>query len=606
VLALGFSMLFIVFQVGPAVAYELNIYQAYPISFWALLIFSYLLSITLLITEAIKKTGSNKWLIGFMLLIMCNSFLLLLPVFRGYEANGYYDPLQQVGLIKDIQFTGHFRNGLDPLGDFYPAMHIIVLAFSTLTGISINQTVLLFPCIFYGLLSFFLYFFSRKISGNSTQALLVSAIGSLPLITSSNESLAFFVPRILTLCMVPVILVFFLRGIKTKWVNKKNTTLFAIMTISLIFFHPLDGGIFLSLIMVCILLALKFHAKFSKNVIKSNDLKSSTPLRNLIPCILPLIGSLSWFITFTVFSLNVHMIGDSLTSGISSAQLTQYTSWLSRANMPALDIFELFLRTYGHFIILVILAGSISILSIWRLFFAKVKPSQLITIFSTLFIVFAILWPLSMLTGYQLGNTRFISYVFLFAAILIGLYLPAFFSRMQSSPLRHNLAKFTIVLLTFAMVTTAIINVYPSPINYSANQEVTSSDISGFHYFMDHRIDIYLTDTITITQLNLADFIYGSHNVYVNLQQYLPNAPVHFGYMNNSYYGQSIKDNCYFLSNTLTTIYYTQRIPQYTNAWLWTPSDMNQLTSDITVSLVYNNGPFQVSYVKAENDSLII
>ena len=595
------AILLIIARTGRASGYEISIYAAYPWYFWVLLIALFGLGILILVREAFAGQKSSWWVAGLAIIIAANSVLLLLPLFRGYFAHGFYDPLARLGQIRDILLSGHFSLPGTAGENFYPATHILASSISFITGIHIESVVEVVPPIFMGFYVISVYVLSRQLTQSHFQALLISAFASLPLITSTQEPLTTFVPRILTVLVLPFILYLYYKRAAAIQGKAQYLALFMLVLVAAVFFHPLDGALFLVVVFLCLDIAVRISTRLGSKA-NSTSIAAVTLPSNSVrnACLLLLVVWFIWDSSSYMFYLQVNSLTGWFGYGISNPELQQFVFYVERASVPFYDTVTLFLKRYGYHLLYAVSALTISLLYWGKLIFTRRRSDQSLAPFSLLFIVWGGLLLLSMVTGYSLGHTRFISYIIFASAFVNGIGVYQLSRRVHIRTLVPVVTVFLIVVSGLS-----IFDAYWSPYTAGENQQVTKSDMQGLSWFLDERNEGLRTDEMTFTQYNHTSALLGRKLLPKNIQEHAvveAYFPEHFGYREYSSYGAAIDKDRYFLSHKLDRIYYSQRIPEYKEAWRWTPDDFEQLENDNSVSRIYDSGEFEVYYVKSMAD----
>jgi hypothetical protein len=581
----------------PASGYEISIYSAYPPYFWFFIIGSIACGIVVVVREAFAQERSNWWWAGFSVILFANFIILLLPAFRGYAAYGRFDSLVQLGLIRDIELTGHLGVARTIAEDFYPMTHILALSISYVTGLDPKLVVILIPPIFFTLYAVSIYLLSRVVTQSHGQSLLVTAFGCLMLFSCSQ---AIFIPRTLTVFMLPLVFFLYYRSRAALGHRTAYATLFVVVLVAMPFFHPGDGGLFLLGMFLCFEISLRIYQWLNRR--RSSE--TLTPLlttgsSSINACLILFVTWFIWFSSFAIFSNNVRQVADWLVYHLGESQASLYVSWLERAGTSFYDAIEIFVMNHGQHILYFAVAGMITILAWRELLLSKSKVNPNIAIFSFIFLIFLIASLLSFVTGYSIGYVRLLNHAIFASTILNGLGLYWLYERWQNKRL-FELA--TIFLLVTCMVL-GMFNLFHSPIIKATNQQVSAMDIEGTKWLLAHQNDELLIDQISFMQYSYASALLGVQALPKNIRwggyvEYQP--PEHFGYDYYQTYGESRSEDRYFVNDKLSRVRYPEGIPQYPKAWLWTPADFERLEADPTVNRIYNSGEFEVFYVKAE------
>ena len=165
--------------------------------------------------------------------------------------------------------------------------------------------------------------------------------------------------------------------------------------------------------------------------------------------------------------------------------------------------------------------------------------------------------------------------------------------------------KFALISFLSVLIIPGVYNTYPSPFAAGFNQQVTTTDANGYSFFLDNMTEILpdkqllMVDNLVFPQRRWMEGLRGASYFAENIRFGTTEPPVHFGYTKYSKYGESIKTDRYFLSQTLSSIYYSERVPEYPQGWQWSPDDFEQLVKDPSVAKFYANGGFDAYYVTA-------
>jgi hypothetical protein len=594
--ALVTAALTVVVTSGHAQGYEASIYKAYPSYFWLFLLLAYVLGLSILIRHAFIEKESKWWLAGLAVVLLSSSILLLLPFFRGYVALGYMDPLYSLGFIKDIELTGHFGAARQAGENFYPALHILVASLDYVTGLKAEQVVQLIPALFFAFYVVSVYLLSREVVKQRGPALLMAALASLPLYTSTgNESFAFPIPRMETFLLLPFVLYLFVKARKGKSIA--FAVPLVLLLLALPAFHPGDGGPFIIGVLLTLGLASRLYDGLRRWRMKQNTVVRSELWENVANPVLILCTTwFIWFSAFGMFDVSVRSWGDWLIRGVSRSEASITLDVLSRAQVPIQDIILLTIKRHGHQIAFFLVSAMIAAGVGRTLLSSRGKTDPNLVVLSALFVVTALATVFSFLAGTMVGFTRFIVYGVFAAALLNGYGLYKLLEGRRNKAVAALAMVFLLIL-----VGQGIANVYPSPFVAQANAQVTRADREGMKWLLAYQDEDLFVEQVAFTQLANAVSIGGYKVRPRNLRDWEEvnrTTPDHFGYRENDTFGASYEDDRYFVSHALSRVIYTETIPEYTAGWRWTPDDFARLESDVTVSRLYDSGGFEVFYVE--------
>ncbi|MBT9148398.1 MAG: hypothetical protein DDT32_02170 [Syntrophomonadaceae bacterium] len=210
-----------------------------------------------------------------------------------------------------------------------------------------------------------------------------------------------------------------------------------------------------------------------------------------------------------------------------------------------------------------------------------------------MFGVFSILLLVTFFGNVWLEYGRAMRYTIFAATILNGIGLYTLF---------HNWNKkagtIAIVLLLIASGIIGVFNTHPSPIVRSVNFQVTDMEMTGMRWFLDHRDEDILVDNIDVNQSRFTDAIRGRQEVIPNIR-YKALPLDHFGYPDYVMFGESFREDRYFVDGKISRIVGPEVFPKFEHLWKFTPEDFQRLDNeDPSVSKVYSNGEFWVYFVR--------
>jgi len=572
-----------------ASGYEISIYSAYPPHFWFFLISSLACGLSILVLNAIGENPSRWWLAGLSIILLATGIFLLLPIFRGYAFYGQWDPLCYLGHMKDIELTGHF-GAPDQWGEnFYPALHIVPVSLSYVTGLDAKLVAMLFQALSFCFYIVSIYLLARVITGNQAQALIITTFGSFTLYTSLQSA---FYLRTITFLLLPFILYLYYQGRISASGRVAYSIAFLLVLLSMPFFHPAFGGVFLFGVFLCLEVSLLIYGQLNKRWLKRPALASTTPRSSVspIPLVILLVILYIWFGQFQAFRNQILGIREWFVRGAGIPEIERLTGWVSRAGLSFGQTIEYSLRQHGVRLLYVILAGIVTMV-VWKRLITRSEIDWHYVVFSSLFFVFALAVPLSTFIGYMLAYDRVLLYAIFAATILNGLGLHWLLQKY-----RRKVVVFASIALLIMFATLSIFNVNTSPLIKSTTQQVTAMDLKGTRWFLDYRdeeLPSYRTFFVEYSHVwALTGFQAHPKNIVVANM-----SPVHFGYDQYQMYGESCESDNYFLNNRLSRLRDPEIFPELEATWRWTPSDYEQLEQDPSVARIYHNGEFEVFHI---------
>jgi hypothetical protein len=570
-----------------AKGYEISLYNAYPLSFWALIIGSVTCGIIFLVYQIFFNKIGKLWIFGLIILFLINLTILLLPTFRGYVTLGRGDVLTHIGYAKEILSSTHFTTS-----NIYPAIHILLTNLSLLTGLTPELFAQLIPIFFTMFYMIFIFLLARIISQNRGQILLIATFGCLLMFGHENEMLA---PSVECFYLLPFML-FLLFKMQS---STNRVSYFLAICASLIIipiFHPGEGTIFLVLTFLCFGLVAWLYRRI-KHPVQIDPLSSVKYKPVFFVSLTLLIVWFIWFSYTSTFIGTVLSIWDWLIYAIGKTTAMEYAAILEKASLSTFDFIILFFKMFGQVVIYCAITLAMFFVMLKKFIFNKYQIDIQQLNFSILFAIFGILMFVAFFSNIiWVGYGREMRYVIFAATILNGLGLYSLFHK------KHR--RLGTVLITIVLITTAtfgIFNTYPSPLTRDNNSQVTAMETIGVTWFLSHQNSNLLIDNLNVDQLRFSNLILGIQNIPSNIR-YNSLPPDHFGYTNNSMYGEFYNFDRYFIDSKLSRIINPSVFPEYASLWRFSSEDFYRLDyTDPSVNKIYSNGEFWVYYIHGSN-----
>ncbi|RZV10896.1 hypothetical protein BDK88_2102 [Natrinema hispanicum] len=219
---------------------ELSIYQATPLTAWALILLAFLAFVTVSLIATRPKQS-----LAAAGIVMLTALIILLPWIRGYRYLGQHDSLTHLG------WTISTLNGTaSPLDTFYPALHHYAALTSQVLGLSASHTLLLLLlllaiCFILGMIIIPRQYYSEE----KTILIVFIACSLAPLLTVKLPVLQPN-PTTSALLFLPFPIY---TALKLTEKTDRGTILAIITFLSLLFYHPQQAMVFLPFATVCIL-----------------------------------------------------------------------------------------------------------------------------------------------------------------------------------------------------------------------------------------------------------------------------------------------------------------------------------------------------------------
>jgi len=585
----------------PASAYEISLYAAYPIYFWAMLIGSYTCGVVLLVGRPLAEHDHGRAL-GLSIVVTTGVIVLLLPVFRGYAFYGRTDPSAEAGFVKQILLTGHISPPSPSWDkeDIYPATHILVAGMSYVTGLDYTLLSMLSPVGFFAFYEVSLFLLSRRICKNESEAALVTAFGA-PLF---SYYLAQFIPNISTFLLLPFILWLYIRGERKRidW-----TIALLLPVLMLVLFHPFDALTYV-LVFLCLLITgsvLKLHSSLAKRIRSRLGLGLLSVI-GLTAC------SFAWISGFTTFRASfldlephlslTHTASLSQTSSIThttfplpqTAEPTQLTYELGYLKgVPVIEGIRIALILYGAALLLGLSSLVITLFALkGRLRSGNHQWAGLT--FVPMFLIFAFLFPFGIAAIPALVERRTLPYLIFTSTIICGSGFYQWVSKREHV-MQKRLATFAVVSILLGSILLGAFTVHPSPLVRAANEQVSYSEMEGMHWFVNYQAGLEMDNAQGIYPPPIAALGSGITTVPQNFGWgAIVLAPRHFGYDSNDHYPRKGR---YLITNTLARIWNQNLTPDLPATWKYTKSDWVKLENDPAVQRVADNSGLQIYLV---------
>lgn len=558
--------LFLIIQTPSANRYEFSIYEAYKWYFWFFIISAQLSGIIILLYNPILKFKSQLWVVGYFILIITNSILLLLPVFRGYFSNGRHDVLSHIAHMVDIENTSHI------LDNSYPMIHILGFTIKSICDLNFNYLSMFLPFLFSILYMISWYILAKKLFSNKKMLMLVLTFSSILLLKSYHVLLS---PNAETILFIPFVLYLFFRSISSS-----NQMIFRflliLVNIYVVFSHPLLTWL---LIFTFIIL------DYSTYITQSIDHQKSDKL-----IIIMFIIFFSWSTYVYILTQKLNIVIDAIiTTTESQSELERYTVSVSSSNFSPLDLIQVYFYNYGQFFVL----GLLSIISIYILIMSHRKKKQKMTFIHHFTIVgylfFALLSLFLLMTIDEFGFMRIYSYSMFFSVILIPLAIYMLVNKKSYIKDQMYLKIIPSVVLVLALIIYAsVFSIHYSPLNLKENQQSTLSEYVAINKLSEVKKDYPILEC-GIVYYRFYVSLNGVAEAKKHHVRYVNTIIDHFGYNHN----QSLKDNynetSYILINDVGRNLSHELYPKHESKWAYTNEDFKKLNDDTEVIKWYSN-----------------
>ncbi|WP_440953863.1 hypothetical protein ACSAZK_09150 [Methanosarcina sp. Mfa9] len=575
---------FILLMTPPECGYEPSIYGAYPLIFWIIMVTCIILSVLNIVLSI--SSNSKHWKYGLLSVFLCYSFLLFLPVIRGYEFFGTvsYDFFSHFASIYKIMDLGYLPDSL-----FYPICHIlaVVLCYA---GLPIKLSASLIAIIFLFLYILFLYLLGKVFFKNNSTSLFLLAF-SLPLLFSFLHYA--FIPFFFALSSIPHFLYCFHKKDSGSKVSFAVLTL--ILSLFIVFTHPLIT------LFLLVFLSL-YHALFfikQKYQFITFDHKSIF-LSGISNMVLIIITSfLAWYLNFRNILNMFSKVVDALFDQGQDTILNSQVDMLQSSNAGILEIIEIFIKTYGTVFIYLFIASCCFIFILNKL---RSKSVEELEIFYGFQFVVSIFIGLSMILGYFVvfEPIRTFSFAITMSTILCGIVFAKLYETITLKNGKKWISLFVVIIVCSSSVI-GILNLYESPWKNQASPDMNAMMINGLNWFLsNHNESVPLvSDFKSPYKYERYYSQFYDNRGHGNLKHTLMDdtiVPSHFGYDINNTLFKSLGYNTKYMMIHEYMIQKSKYVieSQQFKYPIFLESDFAMLNNDSTVNKLYMNGEVEI------------
>jgi hypothetical protein len=518
-------------------------------------------------------------------ILIPTSVILLMPILRGYEMYGRWDVLSHIGWIKDIQVT-HFI-GKD---DVYPTEHILAATVCMLSQMPTGNLTETFPQLFWMLFVMFFYVLARGLllrKGELGIALVLSLMLVFNVSNSQVISSVLLAPNAQSFFLMPLVVFSYFRSIGSEC-RKRFAITFVILLSCIAFFHPLT-------VIVLIIVFGVTQLSIARDQSTGRRREPMVLNRSNTGIMIALVVFFAWQSYSTLLTRSLVTVYNSVLDRGLGSELSKYSALVNTAHPSLSDLLDLVVRVYGSLILL----GLLSLAAVLSLVKSRKVGSIRITL-SYSFLLLSILSLVVLSVSFPIPFGR----VFAFATFFSFLLIPSLFveeTRIAGIKNEKGTKLFRIALI-YALVAILVListfGLYPSPRLRSANDQVTSADLSGMSLFFDVRDGNARIVELGLSQLTFYNEIYGMSSPRKNLDYGSGvQPPDHFSYNVSSSLGNSYATPRYLLTSELGRSYYPLVYPEYEGYWRFSPSDFAKLGLDSNVNEFLDNGNLELYIV---------
>ncbi len=573
ILLMGFSFLISTFYMINEFKgdghYEFSIYDVYPFHFWIMIIISISIGVTLLALSSFKIIKSKSFLLqSYLLIILCDTILLLLPLIRGYIYYGRGDVLSHIGYSKYILQSGSIGSNV------YPINHLLLVSSHLLSTISISNLSQLLPAAIYLFCIITFIILIRYLIRDPNKILLGLAFSSLLVFSNFTFGHFSFIPNLQADMFIPFMIFIYLKS-RISNLSWEFNVLLIILCAFIVFYHPITA------LMLIFIFTIINISQLSINKVPFISLYPNYhKTRNLIMILIVIF--FSWSIYAYLLFRNIGRIFGIFSGEAQISEFARNMEMLTYSDASISDVLVLIIRMYG----VDILIGILSLLAILYIFLKfNSRPNLLTNINLSLilsFTFFSVLALLVLILPYVFQFERLYIYCIFFGLMIIPAPL---YQILKERKIYRPL----IILVLVSLIILSTFNLYNSKNTNTANNQVTESELAGMSYFFSkHNIsaDYY---PLGINPSRFFQAIYGvidPPNIYAHFG--IESPLDHFG--NMEHYGTYYERPSYLIINLLGREVYPVVFPQYINKWRFSPQDFLRLGIDPTIMYIYSNG----------------
>lgn len=591
--------------------YELTVYSDLPFLFWVFTLGTSFLGAGVMLAFALFEDTSKTYRLwpnmGIALINLNNILLLSLPIFLRFASSNRADALNHIGYVRDINLTGR----LSQL-DFYPAMHILQYALSSISGLSTTVSFVSINLIFILIWSLSTIVLTYYISKEIKAAYIAAAFTAcLPLVYYHTVIL----PSVQSAYLIPLFLsLHFLREFK-------NTRLLVGIIVSeifisflIIFYHPAT-----TYYIIAILVIFEVAKYLYRFIVKCQKIPYKVTKASAINIIAILfITSLSWSLSFTLFRQS---LGSTLKWVFGEydrqSAIGEAVGLVQIASLPIGNFTSIVLNSFGvpilltGVIILLILVFAIfnfkkrSLVPIDHFIMSLVFIGSIFISIGMFFISSSERYPIRLIRVVVILSISILAWFFYDALYIKGnrQFWPAIFIR------HRRLLKVFLTLFLFSLIIISQFNLYESPRNGLPNGRVTLSEMAGMKWFIEYRVPDYGTSSILPNYVSRFDSYYlgmeGKQKVGPNWWKGDIWLPSGFYSPSWSCINQILPGQPAYLLLSDNGIISALRFPEAVRekAHIYTKEDWLRLEQDKSVNKLYDNGAFQIWLTNPSIDS---
>ena len=558
-------------QHSPATGYELSLYDSLPAATWIFLVAAIVLGTGIIVTEAFSENKSNYWLLGFIILILCNFIVLSLHFIRGYHFLTISDPLAHLGTTSEILSRGTIGE------NYYPITHILGAVMVEMSAIDLITVMKFVPVVFTLMSMLFIYLLASAVSANRGHALLSAAAGTTLLYSYYHISTY---PQALSLLTFPVVFYLYFKAAGTPSAAFK--ALFIIFLFLFPFFHPAP-----EIVLIFCLVGGEGAKYVWKKRASMDGVSSLSDRISSNPALISTVIFFTWFSSFTVFgTLMRGRFLEWFEGNVDKVPRFNELDVISK--LEPMDQVLLALKMYGGQFIYLFLSTIAVIIILKHYMTRRVESKNMFSLSVLLLISGPVYVTIFMILGLTTIGRLFGANTELWVIpVLSGFVLYEVLNRRQIP------RSIGIVFVTFILVSASVLGIftiYRSPWIYQPNMQITQMDVDGLAWSSGH--------VVNGTRFGYLGWPGGYNPIILT---------AHFGHPEYGTFGESLEQDMTFIMTDRfrqaaddPTLSRSSVVPPGLSAQGFDSEDIERLEQDSSVDRWYSNGEFELLYVVAK------
>ncbi len=481
-LAFGFVTLTVgvaVAHTSPASTYELSVYTATPILFWAGIAAGMLAAI---VVSLFGRTGRVR-VLALFLGGGCYTAFVGLPIVRNYHFYGTADALTHLGWTRGV-LSG--ETGL--LSLLYPGIHTLASFITETTGYAPTRSVLYVVVLFAVLFVMFVPLCAWVLTEDlrTTAVATFSAFMLLPITNVSSQLVAHTTTQ--TILFLPVVLYLFVRYLQSERAGMRPTALgviFAVALTSLVFYHPQQALnlLVMFLAVVALQLTVRWYRSTPEAMSRARPIYTQTG-------ILAIVFSL-WSPGHSRFEVSADAAIDRIGRFVSGQ--TGYAGSAAQRGSSLAEIgsglSEIYLKLFAVTTVYCLVTGVLLLAILGgRMRGENSSLDSFGRVALVGFVPVTVVFSLYLISDFETQSFRHLSFLVVFATLLgaIGIARGWEWAGTRLNTPVVNTALSVAILLGLAV---SMATVFPSPWIYLHSQHVTEMQMNGHTESLDHMPD---------------------------------------------------------------------------------------------------------------------